>query len=741
MSTVAEAAVTQAICQTDPGDHQPVFAELTRRYIDFVYVTALRQTNDPAMAADVMQAVLLVFARRGRSIRTAALPTWLHRVTTYAVKNAQRSQRRRRRHERAAAAQRREVSMPSHSSLDESESIKPLLDRAIASLPAKDQTVVIERFLCGRELGDVAALLGASTAATQKRLERAVGRLRNYFQRHGIVLSSAGVPWPAFRAAPISLPHAAGHSASLSSHSLAGKIMSHLFWTKVASVTASVALAAAVTGATGVELSHLARADLPVTQMAANPALSAHLSHGVTLTIDGIASLTAPDHIWQADGSTNTEADWHVPPNAQFATRVENGVTLPQYAVAVRVTGKGSTPPELCGFSFNGSIGVDNGFTPVLSKSTASIGETLSGLINSFSPTDTAVRMRFSVAVGDYARPPEAPTIMGNADGPAETGKAFGGLYVIGVPFLHKGAAAVAVSTTGIDGVQDLIFANVAFNGHGKAIPGHIVEGTSTGPLLQRVFVFDGLADLTTIRSVELQFRPIEWCEFENVSLRSGLQTQVKITTGGVPATQQASASNEVYVGGDAPQTGVFEIGPKLLTEQQLLAAAGVHLTLRDTYSVTHRIPRTPTELANVNQNGGEQLLEPGDQMIVTLGPPPVPADSRLAPFTDIRWKGDDPEIQIKGVWYGWIAINDIPIASVIAAAQDLDERLWQKRVAEDLVQVMNHVPGESGRSDVGKDVRLTILDEHGAVTLPHVAMTEDNRRSVYQNRRNRNED
>ena len=96
------------------------FAELHRRYVDFVYAAAFRQCGDAAMAADVTQAVFLVLARRAKSVRAAALPTWLYRVTSYAVKNARRAERRRRRHERAAGIERLKFAMPpfSNTNLD-----------------------------------------------------------------------------------------------------------------------------------------------------------------------------------------------------------------------------------------------------------------------------------------------------------------------------------------------------------------------------------------------------------------------------------------------------------------------------------------------------------------------------------------------------------------------------------------------------------------------------------------------
>jgi DNA-directed RNA polymerase specialized sigma24 family protein len=93
------------------GD-QSAFAELANRYVDFVYAAALRQTGwNTANAADVTQAIFLVFARRAGTVDPKSLSVWLHRVSGYAAANARRADARRRRHEREAATQRSESTM------------------------------------------------------------------------------------------------------------------------------------------------------------------------------------------------------------------------------------------------------------------------------------------------------------------------------------------------------------------------------------------------------------------------------------------------------------------------------------------------------------------------------------------------------------------------------------------------------------------------------------------------------
>ena len=165
------------------GGDRAALGTLAGRYVDLVYGVAVRQTGDPHAAEDVAQAVWLVLAARAGSVRGPALPAWLHRTARYASANANRAARRRRRRERAAAADRPEV-VPSPAPA-EADPLLVVLDDAIASLDRRDRTAVVERYLRGRGVADVAAALGSSPEAAQKRLERAVDKLRGYFARHG----------------------------------------------------------------------------------------------------------------------------------------------------------------------------------------------------------------------------------------------------------------------------------------------------------------------------------------------------------------------------------------------------------------------------------------------------------------------------------------------------------------------------------------------------------------------------
>ena len=174
------------------GDRESL-DRLIRDHAALVYGIALRQAHgDTAMAADVAQAVFIVLARRVATIRNArALPSWLHQTTRYAAREAHRAATRRAHHERRAARAEQTIMDPSAN--ENADPKLAMLDDAIASLRRSDREVVMRRYLQGREVREIAAELGVGEEAARKRLSRAVDRLREFYERRGVVMNADAV--------------------------------------------------------------------------------------------------------------------------------------------------------------------------------------------------------------------------------------------------------------------------------------------------------------------------------------------------------------------------------------------------------------------------------------------------------------------------------------------------------------------------------------------------------------------
>ena len=71
--------------------------------------------------------------------------------------------------------------------------IEPLLDEAMESLEDSDRTAILLRFFKNQSLREVGAALGVTDDAAQKRVSRAVERLREFFTRRGVTVGAGGL--------------------------------------------------------------------------------------------------------------------------------------------------------------------------------------------------------------------------------------------------------------------------------------------------------------------------------------------------------------------------------------------------------------------------------------------------------------------------------------------------------------------------------------------------------------------
>ena len=172
---------------------EAAFAELVSRHLDFVYSVCRRQVGDPELAQDITQTVFLALAAKSGSLKPGTvLSGWLFQTALNACRNALRSETRRQHYEQKAAEEMEHGTSLTAGSMDgEMPQIEPVLDDALAQLSAADRNAVLLRY--GDELSpeEVGAALGISAAAAQKRVSRALKRLRCNFAKTGTVLSVA----------------------------------------------------------------------------------------------------------------------------------------------------------------------------------------------------------------------------------------------------------------------------------------------------------------------------------------------------------------------------------------------------------------------------------------------------------------------------------------------------------------------------------------------------------------------
>jgi len=183
------------------------FAEIVKRYRDLVYSAALRQVS-PTDAAEVAQSVFIDLAGKADTVAAwlsgeSSLAGWLHRATRFSALNHLRAAHRRVANETQAMQELRDH----HNDDTDWAHIQPVLDEAIDSLEDADREAVLLRFFKNLDFRTVGGELGVSDDAAQKRVSRALERLRGFFARRGITVSvsalAAVLSSKAVQAAPV----------------------------------------------------------------------------------------------------------------------------------------------------------------------------------------------------------------------------------------------------------------------------------------------------------------------------------------------------------------------------------------------------------------------------------------------------------------------------------------------------------------------------------------------------------
>ncbi|HWB02844.1 MAG TPA: sigma-70 family RNA polymerase sigma factor [Verrucomicrobiales bacterium] len=168
MSEPDDSALLKEFCTTH---NDTAFTSLVRRHLPLVYHAALRRLKLPALAEEAAQNAFARLAAKAASVANhpERLRAWLHRTAYLEACTLARKETRQAR-----------VPMPPepslHDPMDRSE-IYDRLDEQLNALPELDRELLLRHCCGGEEYRRIAAAVGKSEAACQKRVERSLERL------------------------------------------------------------------------------------------------------------------------------------------------------------------------------------------------------------------------------------------------------------------------------------------------------------------------------------------------------------------------------------------------------------------------------------------------------------------------------------------------------------------------------------------------------------------------------------
>jgi Sigma-70, region 4 len=227
--------------------------------------------------------------------------------------------------------------------------VSPLLDEGLSRLRQRDRDVLLWRFFESRSVVQIAEALGISEHAASKRVTRAVDRLRDFFSRRGVSVSSATLgailatnvseAAPAALASAVSSTTALGAGTTAAAIANGALIMAATTKLKMGVIAAIVALLLIGGGAAVVKSMYSGgESRQRIGDVAAAPARQAPapgavtFADGTVVQILGIAEgENRADKWWAADGSP--VADPKFPGTARVSVGQPEGLRPIQFII------------------------------------------------------------------------------------------------------------------------------------------------------------------------------------------------------------------------------------------------------------------------------------------------------------------------------------------------------------------------------------------------------------------------
>ena len=221
---------------------EEAFAALVQRHIALVHSVALRHTANAQHAQDITQAVFVILARKAGTLgRRTVLPGWLYHTARLTAANLQRAETSRVRREQEAFMQ-SQLEEPVNDALWRE--LSPQLDEAMAGLGTSERDALVLRYFQNKSMAEVGKFLGLEENTAQKRVSRALEKLRAFFTKRGVSSTTAIIAGMisanSVQAVPVALAKSVtavaltkGAAASVSTLTLIKAALKIMAWQKI----------------------------------------------------------------------------------------------------------------------------------------------------------------------------------------------------------------------------------------------------------------------------------------------------------------------------------------------------------------------------------------------------------------------------------------------------------------------------------------------------------------------------
>lgn len=168
------------------------FSAIVQRHIGLVHSAALRTTaGNTDLAQEIAQKVFILLAQKAAGLNDrTVLSAWLYRATLYVAADMLKRNRRRqiREHEACMLSQINDADTTTIWC-----QLAPMLDEAMRELADADRAALVLRYFENKTVNEVAAALQIGEAAAQKRVLRALDKLRRLLTVKGVTLGAATI--------------------------------------------------------------------------------------------------------------------------------------------------------------------------------------------------------------------------------------------------------------------------------------------------------------------------------------------------------------------------------------------------------------------------------------------------------------------------------------------------------------------------------------------------------------------